>query len=277
MNKFRPATKFRKLAATLTAVATFVAYSTALAVPTPPAVFPVCFGSLGLIASAGPFVDINGSPGLETLVPHRSVTIDLDDDFDLLAVAHVNYILNYHDETGALVWQRAGLAVSSNEVFTALAGLDLLSVGTTFTPPLQMASFYTLGFTCEGTGIAEVGSNQYVIMTAGASAAEGDVTTGTDLSKIRIWVLDKTDGSDVKIHTVAGVPGTFLVAQSSGIFDIDADGDDELVIVRAEPRANLGDKERVFIHTETINLLTGVSEGTTTVNYSISMNNMNNP
>ena len=37
------------------------------------------------------------------------------------------------------------------------------------------------------------------------------------------------------------------------------------------------DKERVYFHTETINLLTGVSEGITTVNYSISFTNLNNP
>lgn len=130
---------------------------------------------------------------------------------------------------------------------------------------------------CEGVGVAEVGGEKYILLSAGASAAEGTPETGTDLSKIRLWVLDRTNGDIVMTHTLTGAVGQFLVAQNSGVMDINGDGDDELVVVRAEPRAPFGDKERVYFHTETINLLTGVSEGITTVNYSISFTNLNNP
>ena len=126
---------------------------------------------------------------------------------------------------------------------------------------------------CEGVGVAEVGGEKYILLSAGASAAEGTPETGTDLSKIRLWVLDRTNGDIVMTHTLTGAVGQFLVAQNSGVMDIN----DELVVVRAEPRAPFGDKERVYFHTETINLLTGVSEGITTVNYSISFTNLNNP
>ncbi|MDH4049731.1 MAG: hypothetical protein OEW68_16505 [Gammaproteobacteria bacterium] len=277
MNSMINASRLRNFAATLTTIATLGATFQASAVPQPQAAFPVCFGSFGFVASAGPFVDINGSPGLETIVPHRSVTIEADLDADFLAVAHTTYIVNYHDESGTLVWQRPGLGVSSNEVMTALPGFDLLSVGTNFMPPLQMIEFYTLGFVCEGVGVAEAGGNTYVVLSAGAAAAEGSADAGTDLSKIRIWVLNKDNGNVVFTHTLAGQPGRFMIPQSSGVLDIDGDGDDELVVVRSEYRPPAGGKERVFIHTEWINLVTGVSEGNTTVNYSISMDNQNNP
>jgi hypothetical protein len=191
---------------------------------------PLCSGPV-----VGPaLANLDGGDEAELLVPNLVTTLQQDADVDGLAEVDQKLSLKAFDQNGAQLWVRQNLTTISNDVAIAQPFLDTVLIGTVFDVPDRMLGLFTFGIECFNVGVAQVGANRYVTVAVGISAAEGNPQTGQDLTKINVWVLNAATGAVVFKHTIRPRGSRFWSAVSSGVFDPDGDGDDELVSVYAK-------------------------------------------
>lgn len=130
---------------------------------------------------------------------------------------------------------------------------------------------------CLGVSLAEHNGMERIIVALGTSAASGGtipvaategssnpdtqaVVKGKDKSVVNFWVFDPSNGNIVRTFRPRAKPGRYFLAFSSGVFDIDDDGNSELVLVYAR---FVGEDRYDFIY-ESYNIATGALKNTTT-------------
>lgn len=191
---------------------------------------PLCIGPV-----VGPVLaNIDGTDEAELLVPNSVTTLMPDDNTNGLASADQKLTIKAFNQNGTELWVRKNLTTVSNDVAVAQPFLDTVLVGTLFEVPDRMLGLFGIGIECLYVGAAQVGNTRYVTVAIGISAAEGNLQTGQDLTKVNVWVLNAATGAVVFKHTIRPRGSRFWSAVSSGIFDPDGDGDDELVSVYAK-------------------------------------------
>ena len=138
---------------------------------------------------------------------------------------------------------------------------------------------------CLGAGVVESGGTQRVAITLGTAAYSGGSipstkvddpsgsstqavgsngteapVIGQDKSIINTWMLNIDSGAIARVFKPRAKPKWYFLPISSGIFDADDDGNDELVITRTR---FIGEDRYDFMY-EIFNIMTGALESTTT-------------
>lgn len=230
------------------------------AVDTRPAGLGLCFGFGFGFGAIGGVVNVDNSGGVELLIASREDRVKLDSDIDGFAEATLTRKLRLIDSNGADVWgSPASLVIGTDDLVSAI-GDDIIPAKFMQLLNSRLSEVYPIPFICEGYGVAESGGQRYVIANLGVSAAEGDETTGSDLSVVKVYVLNTTTGAIVKSHKFAAQGANFLLLSESGIGDFDGDGDDELFVVRTVNLGAIGNRERFKIVVEVFHLVTGALE-----------------
>jgi len=227
--------------------------------PGPPGV-GLCFGFGFGLGTFGGIVDADNSGGLELLVPSSNDSLKLDGDVDNLAEALLTRSVRLVDSVGQDVWSTpAKLVLGTDDVNFATADdvvpFVFMNLGST-----RITGLFPFPFICEGYGVVESGGQRYVLAALGISAAEGDETSGTDYSVVKVHVLNASSGAILTTHKFSAQSSNYLLLDESGVGDFDGDGDDELFIVRVVPLGTTGDKQKFKIVVETYNLLTKAQE-----------------
>lgn len=243
----------------------FALPSTARAVELEPFGVNVCFGGGSFAFSGALYADLDGSPGVETVLVNYSEKLKFDSDLNGLATGLQGARINVFDASGTRIWTRADMSVLSNEVFFADPTVNQLVVGTNVSGVETILRGFDslmvpLSTICRASGVVNAGGQKFVFVALGTAAFAGTLESPTDLSKLRIWLLDATDGSIVFKHIVDGRANNLFSPFASGITDYDGDGSDELVIVRSIRRPPQGDRERASLIIESYNLVTGTRE-----------------
>ena len=256
--------------------------TTARAVELEPFGVNICFGGGTFSLSSANFPDLVGSTGVETAVMNYSETLKLDNDLNGLATGLQSARINVFDASGTRLWTRADMSVLSNEVFYAAPTINGLTVGTNVlgveTLPGFLGSSSTIvpySTICRGSGVVNAGGQKFLFVSLGTAAYSGTLESPTDLSKLRIWILDASDGSLVFKHIIDGRANSLFLAFTSGIIDYDGDGSDELVIARSTRLSPQGDRERATLIIESYNLTTGTRENRSIVNVAHEFTNEN--
>ena len=255
--------------------------STARAVEIEPFGVNVCFGGGTFTISGANYPDLVGDAGVETAVMNYSETLKLDNDMNGLATGLQSARINVFDASGTRIWTRADMSVLSNEVFFVAPTINGLTVGTNIlgveTIPGFLGSSVIVPYStiCRGSGVVNAGGQKFLFVSLGTAAYTGTLESPTDLSKLRIWILDANDGSVVFKHVIDGRANSLFLAFTSGIIDYDGDGSDELVIARSTRLAPQGDRERASLIIESYNLTTGARENRSTVNAADEFTNEN--
>ena len=255
--------------------------STARAVEIEPFGVNVCFGGGTFTYASANYPDLVGDAGVETAVMNYSETLKLDNDMNGLATGLQSARINVFDASGTRIWTRADMSVLSNEVFFVAPTINGLTVGTNIlgveTIPGFLGSSVIVPYStiCRGSGVVNAGGQKFLFVSLGTAAYTGTLESPTDLSKLRIWILDANDGSVVFKHVIDGRANSLFLAFTSGIIDYDGDGSDELVIARSTRLAPQGDRERATLIIESYNLTTGARENRSTVNAADEFTNEN--
>ena len=228
----------------------------ALAVDFSPPVAGLC-GVANLIGAS--IIDRDGNGNLGVIAPTRNDTLELDDDTDGFATGILRLTIELLDDNGIRVWQRSGFTVAANEIMLASPFADDLSPATIPNVPTRHLQYYSIPSICEGWGTVESGSQRYLYVSNGATGVDADAGD-TDLSVIKVWIVNLANGNIVQTHRLIPQGGKFLLPFSSGFLDFDNDGNDELVVFRASYLGDTGDRSRFRITVEVFNLLTGALE-----------------
>lgn len=253
---------------TATAVATLLLSNTALAqVPFDDFYNLICLGP-----AEGPVLaNIDGDAKLEILRPNITSTILQDVDTDNLAEADLEVSVKALEQNGNEKWNRKSLTIKTNDVAMANPFFGAVLVGVTYQPPDQMLGLLGFNTECLGLGVAEVGNKKYVMVSLGIAAVEGMGTTYEDFTKINVWILDAATGAVVHKHTIRPRTNRMWVDFSSGVFDVDGDGDDELVSIYAK----LTSEEQIEWKALVFNLLTGQKKSESVVFQNVKFENLN--
>lgn len=201
-------------------------------------------------------VHITTTGGLRVLTATVNTTVLLEQENGLRKLQQ-HLFLTSKDPSGKVVWSRnffqksKGLAQvfpGAGYILTPTFQYDPLNVARQFSPILLF------NWECMGLGVAQSGANKYVIVALGTQAATGTPASGKDLSIVNIWVLNKNTGVIVKVFRPRPIIGRYFLGTESGVYDIDNDGSDELVLVYGK---FIGDQRYDFVY-EYYNLQTGV-------------------
>ena len=221
------------------------------------------FGSLcGPIDRPPQFVEtVDGGP-LQTLVVSTITTLNADEAdgiVDGLGTINHRLVVSLVDINGIEIWKQRNISLTS--LPWALSpppqGFEGIIPGVNFESPFRTFLFYPFAGECLGLGVAEVGGKRYVTVSLGSEAADGDPQAGADLTRLNIAVLNASTGAIVKKHNLTPKPGKYLLAAAeSGIFDVDGDGNHELLLAYSIPKSQ-GRTEFVF---QSIGLLSGSVE-----------------
>lgn len=228
------------------------------AVDAPPPALGFCFGFGFGFGGFGGLLDIDSAGGLELLIPSRDDRVKLDEQPpDGFAKATLTRQLRLFDSNGADLWgSAASLVIGTDDLVLAVSD-DVTPAKFMQLLNSRLLAFYPFPFICEGYGVAESGGQRYVIANLGVSAAEGNEMSGSDLSVIKVFVINASTGAIVKSHKFAAQGANFLLLTESGVADFDGDGNDEIVIVRTVNLGPVGNRERIKIVVEVFNLVTG--------------------
>ncbi len=218
--------------------------------------FPAPGTSVCFSYGSGPyFADvIGGIAGAELIITTVNETVSADTDQDGFSVVRSVQTVQVVDRSGNQQWKSEQLKLNSPDLANVFPG-GYFFQGFASTTPLYPA--YAGGFSCYETIFAvEASGSKYIAVVAGFLAQSGfDEATGTDESRMNVWILDAETGATVHVHTIRAranrfFGGIFL----SGIGGVDNDQDDELVVAWVFPRPNAGTYKIVY---EIYNILNG--------------------
>ena len=138
---------------------------------------------------------------------------------------------------------------------------------------------------CGGSGVVPSGGNDYVWVAGGVASSEDTsvpaaqledqslnagstppsktkaVIKSRDLTVVNVWILNPANGNIARLFKLRPKPGRILLPFSSGLFDIDSDGNTELVLVYVK---FIGDVRYDYVY-EYYNIVNGQLENTKTV------------
>lgn len=184
---------------------------------------------------------------------------------------------------GSVVWNRAltiqslaiATVVSTNPLFYYIA--EALNISDRDASPVS-----AFPGQCLGIGLVKSGSTERLMVTMGTMAQTGgSVPTtqsqnqstqavgssgteapvkGQDKTVVNVWMLNVKTGAVARTFKPRAKPNWFFLPSSSGTFDIDDDGNDELVLVRAR---FIGEDRYDYMY-ESYNVISGALENTTT-------------
>lgn len=139
---------------------------------------------------------------------------------------------------------------------------DTVSLGDRSAVPVLFLASECLSFI-----VASSGSQNYLAVTLGTLSSTGNVepglggiVVGQDKSALNISILNISNGRVIREFRPRPKPGRFFLIASSGIFDVDNDFNDELVLAYVK---FVGTVRYDFIF-EHYNIVTGALERTTT-------------
>jgi hypothetical protein len=200
-------------------------------------------------------VHLSENGPLRWLVPSMTTTVLAETDTNgLRKVQHALALRMMHPTTGNRVWLR-NLSVKSAGVAQVIPMVPGWQFGTFFQGESTEAPFYPFPGECLGLGTAKHGSDTYVVVAMGIQATSGTETQGEDLTHLNFWVLNKNSGAVVNVLRARPKGGRYLLS-ASGFYDIDADGDAEIVLAYG---IYFGNDRTDFIY-EYYDLLTGTLE-----------------
>ena len=167
------------------------------------------------------------------------------------------------------VWKRALVVKSQAVVWVDLDDdppsyslPDTVSLGDR---PASPAIF--LATECNSVGVANSGNQSYITVAMGTTSSIGgtvpgkNIIKGQDKTVLNVSILNVNNGNVVREFLVRPKPNRFFLLSSSGIFDIDNDFNDELVLAYVQ---FVGETRYDFIF-EHYNIVTGALERTTTL------------
>jgi len=168
---------------------------------------------------------------------------------------------------GTTAWKRSLVVIS---YAVALVDLDddpptyslpdTVSLGDRTASPAQF-----LAAECSGVSVASSGNQKYLTVVLGTTSSVGgpsntNIIQGRDKTVLNVSILNINNGNVVKTFQVRPKPSRYLQMISSGIYDIDNDFNDELVLAYVK---FVGATRYDFIF-EHYNIVTGALERTTT-------------
>jgi hypothetical protein len=174
------------------------------------------------------FVGSNGV--LRWLVPSMTTTVLSETEPGLRKVKH-SLALRMMHPNGNRVWLR-NLSVTSAGVAQVIPQVPGWNFGIElfFQSQKTEAPFRPFTAECLGLGTVQSGNETFVVVSMGIYAATGTEASGEDLSHVNFWVLNASSGAVVAVIRPRPKDGRYLL-QGSGFYDIDNDGDAEIVLV----------------------------------------------
>jgi len=209
----------------------------------------------GLPNTSPNIVHIANAGGLRILTSTMNTTVLLEKEDGLRKLQH-HLFLTAKGANGKVVWSR-NFFLKSKGLVEVIPGFGIIH------PDMfqlddgiqrSVSPLFIFDTECLGLGVAESGGNKYVTVVLGTQAATGTPADGKDKSIVNIWVLNKNTGVVVKVFRPRPIKGRYFLAHESGIFDIDNDGSDELVLVYGK---FIGATRYDYVY-EYYNLVTGV-------------------
>ena len=184
---------------------------------------------------------------------------------------------------GSVVWTRA-LTIQSLAIATVISTNPLayfITEGLNI-PDRQVSPVTAFPGQCLGVALVESGGTERLMFSAGTTAQSGgSVPTaamqnqgtqavgssdteapvkGRDKTVINIWMLNVNTGAIARTFKPRAKPNWYFLPSSSGVFDIDDDGNGEMVIVRAK---FVGEDRYDYMY-ESYNIISGALERTIT-------------
>jgi len=170
---------------------------------------------------------------------------------------------------GTIAWKRF-LSVQSQ----AIVSVDLDDDPPTYSIPdtvdvgdRNAVPAFIIAAECLSITVVTSGNQRYVAVAVGTTSSTGGpvpgktIIQGKDNTAFNISILNINNGNVVREFRPKSKPNRFFLAFSSGIFDIDNDFNDELVLAYVR---FVGDTRSDFIF-EHYNIVTGALERTTTM------------
>jgi len=199
-----------------------------------------------------------GSPLVITMTMNTTVLAEMEDGQRKL---RHQAIMTAKDGAGALVWRRTFL-LKSKGIATVIPGVPGYQFGKFFQNTNTVSPVLLFNSECMGLGVAESAGQKYVMFALGTQAANGTPAIGEDDSLVNIWVLNKNTGQDVRVFRPRAQISRYFLPFTSGVYDIDNDSSDELVLIFAK----FVGTERYDFVIEVYNLKTGVRKNTIRTN-----------
>jgi len=207
-------------------------------------------------------IHVTDSAGLRILTASTTTTVLTEKENNLRKLQH-RVMLTSRDPSSKVLWTR-NFFVKSRGVAQVFMGIPGWQWGHFFDLDNRDASpVFLFNQECLGMGLAKSGGKKYITVALGTQSAKGTPASGEDLTLINIYVLNKDTGNIVKIFRPRPQKGRYFLAFDSGIFDIDNDGNDELVLTSVKFS---GGPIRYDFVMEYYNLITGVKENTIRTN-----------
>jgi len=172
------------------------------------------------------------SGGLRIFVATMNTTVLTEMEDGLRKLRH-QLILVAKDPTGKVVWRRV-LILKSRGIATVIPGFPGYQFGEFFTVTSTVSPFFVFNSECLGISVNMSGGQRYVVVALGTQAAKGNPAAGEDKTMVNIWVLNRNNGTIVRTFRPRPQAGRYFLPFMSGIYDIDNDGNDELVLFFAK-------------------------------------------
>ena len=163
------------------------------------------------------------------IVPNMTTTVLTETGANGLRKVQHTLNLRAFNDVGNQLWSQ-GFNVKSNGIAQVIQQVPGWQFGTVFQPESTEAPFFPFASECLGFGPVVDGNDTYLGLAMGTFAAQGTQSQGEDLAHMNFWVLTAGSGQVVNVWRPRPVAGRYLL-QGSGFFDIDNDGDTELVLV----------------------------------------------
>jgi hypothetical protein len=197
-------------------------------------------------------IHVTDAGGLRLLTPIMNTTLLLENENGLRKLQH-KMVLKMVHSNGNTVWSRT-LSVKSQGLF--VPNPPGFMPGVFFQPDSTVSPIFPFNSECMGLGVAEKSGTSYITVALGTAAANGNPTAGEDKSTINVWVLDRNSGAVLKVFRPRPKVNRYLLPFTSGVFDVDNDGDSELLLVYG---IFVGNDRYDFVY-EYYDLLTGTLE-----------------
>ena len=209
----------------------------------------------------GALVRLDDDGRIGYLVRSRNAVLNEDSDGDLLTSVYLRPSLELLDSTGDEYFSSANYGVTTSEIVSASPTAGDVVPATAAVVPPRHQRYYAQPGVCEGFGTLQYHGQRLKWHANGVAGVDGSSgETDQTVVWLRVFRMEDNTYTQVRTHRIERLGSEMALLSEIKIVDFDADGDDELLVVRATFIDLIGARARFRIRVSAFNIATAELE-----------------